>query len=222
MNNIRSVAVFSWIIIPSAIWKWKTNNQLVNFVHYQLWLDQGGFTIKSTEKLQCQNILIHIPIVACYSLITPSWIECLKLTFHKFTKCNSSTLRCLDLQCGRNMDYLKEILPGFDFGQLGSHSGAGAHLADSEGCDTLNWKNVKIHIISLQRTSILQKYIEFYLNRVHVENLRDFVPEKNQQAMALAGSSIKLTIDSIRISVVFAIDSNQSASFNLRYEFMSL
>ena len=152
INNIRSAAVFSWIILPSAIWKWKTNNQLVNFVHYQLWLDQGGFTMKSTEQLQMPKLSHSHPRCCLLFPITPSWIQCLKLTFHKFTKCNSSTLRCLDLQCGRKMDYLKEILPGFDFGQLGSHSGAGAHLADSEGCDTLNWKNVKIHIISLRRT----------------------------------------------------------------------
>ena len=119
------------------------------------------------------------------------------------------------------MDYLKEILPGFDFGQFGSR-GASARLADSEGCDTLNWINVKIHIYLAYGEHKFFRIISFYLNRVHVENLRDFVPEKNQQAMALAGSSIKLTIDSVRISVVFAIDSNQSASFNLRYEFMSL
>ena len=43
------------------------------------------------------------------------------------------------------MDYLKEILPGFDFGQFGSR-GASARLADSEDCDTLNWINVNIHI----------------------------------------------------------------------------
>ena len=63
------------------------------------------------------------------------------------------TIRCLDLQCGRNTDYLKEILPGFDFGQLGSYSGARAHLADSEGCDTLNWRNVKIHILRIHGNS---------------------------------------------------------------------
>ena len=93
--------------------------------------------MKSTEQLQMPKLSHSHPRCCLLFPITPSWIQCLKLTFHKFTKCNSSTLRCLDLQCGRNMDYLKEILPGFDFGQLGSHSGAGAHLADSEGCDTL-------------------------------------------------------------------------------------
>ena len=33
-----------------------------------------------------------------------------------------------------------------------------------------------------------KSYRILYLNRVHVENfMRDFVPEKNQQAMAVAG-----------------------------------
>ena len=80
MNNIRSEVFFSWIILPSAIWKWKTDNQLVNFVHYQLWLDQGGFTIKSTEHCNAKTFSFTSPVCCLLFPITPSWIQCLKLT----------------------------------------------------------------------------------------------------------------------------------------------